>query len=225
MSVFDQTGQTILGDQHNIGGDLTLVNDTLFIASTVDEPFVSFPKLYRLKGPVIVTEKLDGTNAQIWIGDNGEFKVGSRTRWITPQKDNFGFARWAYDNQEALIATLGAGKHYGEWWGSGIQRGYGQKVKIFSLFNTSRWDKQYLLDSGIKHIDVVPILHTGAFDIAEFDRVLANLKVSGSIAAPGFMNPEGIVIYDTQSGVGFKRTYDYDETGKGKERDEHGNVV
>lgn len=195
------------------------------LVTELDEPFVSFPKLYRLRGPVIITEKLDGTNAQIYIGPNGEFKVGSRTRWITPEKDNFGFARWAYDNKALLIATLGEGKHYGEWWGSGIQRGYRLKTKVFSLFNTSRWDKLYLLESGLSQIDVVPVLYSGAFDTTAFDAVLTELKITGSIAAPGFMSPEGIVIYDTQSGTGFKKTYDYDDTGKGKEKDEHGNVI
>lgn len=189
------------------------------------EPFVSFPKLYRLKGPVIVTEKIDGTNAQIYISDT-EFKAGSRTRWITSNKDNFGFARWAYDNREDLTRVLGNGKHYGEWWGQGIQRGYGMKTKIFSLFNTTRWsDPETIALLGNFNISVVPVLYSGAFNTTEFDRILAELKVSGSIAAPGFMNPEGIVIYDTQSGIGFKKTYDYDDTGKNKERDEHGNTL
>lgn len=55
--------------------------------------FEAFPKLYRLTGPVIVTEKLDGTNAQIIITENGNLYAGSRTRLITSESDNFGFAR------------------------------------------------------------------------------------------------------------------------------------
>ena len=46
--------------------------------------FQDFPKMARLSREIIVTEKIDGTNAQICIGENGEFFVGSRTRWITP---------------------------------------------------------------------------------------------------------------------------------------------
>lgn len=190
----------------------------------MDEPFVSFPKLYRLRGPVIITEKIDGTNAQILI-DDGVFKVGSRTRWITPDNDNFGFATWAYANKNELILLLGPGKHYGEWWGKGIQRGYGMTVRVFSLFNTSRWDAKTLFESTTITIDVVPVLYTGPFNTTEFDCVMAELKTTGSHAAPGFMNPEGIVIYDTQSRTGFKRTYDYDESGKGKMRDKDGNVI
>ena len=52
----------------------------------------------------------------------------------------FGFARWVETNRERLITLLGPGLHFGEWWGSGIQRGYGltKGDKRFSLFNVER---------------------------------------------------------------------------------------
>jgi len=190
-----------------------------------NEVFTSFPKLYRLRGPVIVTEKLDGTNAQIMIsGDT--FKVGSRSRWITPQNDNHGFARWAYDNKDKLIEMLGDGRHYGEWMGAGIQRGYGLKEKRFYLFNTSRWNDPELKEKFKQYnVYVVPVLYNGVFDTKAFDQILLDMSLTGSVAISGFMRPEGIVIYDTQSGTGFKKTYDYDDTGKGGKRDIDGNVV
>lgn len=46
--------------------------------------FQEFPKIVRYSRDVIVTEKIDGTNACLFIGDDGEFLTGSRTRWITP---------------------------------------------------------------------------------------------------------------------------------------------
>lgn len=39
-----------------------------------------------------LTEKIDGTNAQVYIADDGRVVAGSRTRWISPEDDNFGFA-------------------------------------------------------------------------------------------------------------------------------------
>lgn len=189
--------------------------------------FQAFPKLQRLNGPVIVTEKIDGTNACIVIED-GEIAAQSRTKLITPAQDNHGFARWVYDNKEELIATLGEGRHFGEWWGKGIQRGYNLKTKVFSLFNTSRWNKQDLLLTKLNfQIDVVPVLFTGTFPevIEQLTIIMRELKARGSVAAPGFMNPEGVVIYDTRSGQGYKKTYDYDDTGKGGQKDEHGNVI
>jgi len=83
--------------------------------------FVKFGKIARLSRTVVITEKIDGTNGLIAIGEDGEFQVGSRNRWIAPENDNMGFARWAYENKDELMG-LGAGFHYGEWWGQGIQR-------------------------------------------------------------------------------------------------------
>ena len=55
--------------------------------------------------------------------------------------------------------------------------------------------------------------------------MLDQLRARGSYAAPGYNNPEGIVVYDTRSRQGYKKTFDYDDTGKGGQKDEHGNVV
>jgi hypothetical protein len=101
--------------------------------------FTGFPKIARFNREVIVTEKIDGTNAQIHIDDTGAvLTAGSRNKWITPTDDNAGFARWASENTAELL-RLGPGSHFGEWWGAGIQRRYGLTEKRFSLFNVSRW--------------------------------------------------------------------------------------
>lgn len=100
--------------------------------------FKAFPKLQRLSGPAFVTEKIDGTNACVHVdAETWVVTAQSRTRVITPGKnDNFGFAAWVQSNYYALADLLGPGYHYGEWWGQGIQRGYGLKERRFSLFNT-----------------------------------------------------------------------------------------
>lgn len=54
--------------------------------------FMEFPKIARLSRECIITEKIDGTNGQIFIDEDGKFLIGSRTRWITPENDNHGFA-------------------------------------------------------------------------------------------------------------------------------------
>ncbi len=172
--------------------------------------FTEFPKIARFSREIIVTEKIDGTNAQIFIGEDGEFLTGSRNRWITPENDNFGFSRWAHAHKDELMA-LGVGRHFGEWWGSGIQRGYGltNGEKRFSLFNTSRWEKER---PACCH--VVPVLWRSSFDDLEISIIMEDLKKCGSEAAPGFMDPEGIVIYHTAGNVSLKKTFEKDETGK-----------
>ena len=173
--------------------------------------FVQFQKIARLSREVVVTEKIDGTNGLIYIGDDGEFQVGSRTRWITPENDNYGFARWSYEHKDELM-SLGAGYHYGEWWGAGIQRGYGLKEKRFSLFNSFRWGDE--LGARPSCCCVVPVLYTGGFDTAKINEILSNLQTNGSKAAPGFMQPEGVVVYHIAGRVYFKKTIENDE-GKG----------
>jgi hypothetical protein len=193
-------------------------------------PFVEFPKIARLSRECIITEKIDGTNAQIRIGEDGSFLVGSRTRWITPGDDNFGFARWAYDHMDELM-HLGPGSHFGEWWGSGIQRGYGLKERRFSLFNVTRWclagQERQRIPCGDPRIEkwqellpaccgLVPVLFRGLFSTYESDVQINLLREFGSKAAPGFMNPEGIVVFHTAGNVGFKKTILKDEEPKSK---------
>lgn len=172
--------------------------------------FQTFTKIARLSREIVVTEKIDGTNGLIAIGEDGEFQVGSRNQWITPEKDNAGFARWAYEHKDELMA-LGVGFHYGEWWGQGIQRGYGLKEKRFSLFNTSRWSDDTVRPACCH---VVPVLYTGMFDTTKIEAVLEHLSYYGSIAAPGFMKPEGVVIYHTAGNLYFKKTIEGDESPK-----------
>lgn len=213
----------------------------------METEFIAFPKMGRLSREVIVTEKIDGTNGQIHIErysvdgraheapevlatkDQGDgtllaIRAGSRTRWLTRQTDNFGFAKWVQENADDLFG-LGEGRHFGEWWGHGIQRGYGLKEKRFSLFNTGRWIDTHTNYGGTPIAPqefapacchVVPIIYRGDFETALIRQALSMLKEQGSAAAPGFMKPEGIVIFHTATNVGFKKTIEDDEKGKQK---------
>ena len=176
--------------------------------------FVGFPKIARLSREVIVTEKIDGTNAQVYIEEDGAtIHAGSKGRWLTLENDNFGFARWVEEHREELL-RLGPGRHFGEWWGSGIQRNYGLKGKVFSLFNVTRWTDDALRPACCR---VVPIIHRGFFATDAIEGCLTGLRLLGSLAAPGFMRPEGIVVFHTAANVGFKKTLEKDEQPKGAE--------
>ncbi len=173
--------------------------------------FESFPKIPRLNRTIIITEKIDGTNAQVCITEDGKVYAGSRNRWITPDNDNQGFACWVKLHEDELRAGLGIGTHYGEWWGAGIQRRYGLLEKRFSLFNTHRWKD----DVRPKICSVVPTLYIGAFSQEKIQEVLEDLRTNGSKAAPGFMQPEGIVVFMSASHSMHKVTLDNDESPKG----------
>jgi hypothetical protein len=154
--------------------------------------------------------------------------AGSRNRWITPESDNFGFARWVKENEDALRIGLGPGQHFGEWWGQGIQRTYGLTEKRFSLFNVHRWKSTYNDGGEITGPDahrciqapvchVVPVLMRYTFDTQVVDVVLEQMARLGSTAAPGFMNPEGVVVYHTKSNQLYKKTLDKNDGHKGVE--------
>lgn len=176
-----------------------------------------FTKIARLRRDIVITEKLDGTNASILIdaasGDPRIMGVGSRTRWITPEDDNYGFARWVKANNDELL-KLGDGQHFGEWWGGGIQRKYGLSEKRFSLFNTYRWSDPEVRP---KCCHVVPVLGSSTtFDMALVDACVETLRKEGSRAAPGFMKPEGVIVFHAASKQLFKQTLEKDDKHKGE---------
>lgn len=175
--------------------------------------FVAFPKIPRLSREVVITEKIDGTSGCIYIGEDGCFQVGSRTRWLTRETgDNHGFLLWALMNKDELM-KLGTGTHFGEWWGSGIQRGYGlvKGEKRFSLFNVHRW-----ADAAIRPAccEVVPTIYRGMFTTDLMEEALNELKNHGSFASEGFQDPEGIVVYHSAANIYFKKTIKKDEQPK-----------
>jgi hypothetical protein len=67
-------------------------------------------------------------------------------------------------------------------------------------------------------VDVVPILASGLFADSLVESALNQLRVYGSMASPGFMRPEGIVVYHTAAGQYFKKTLEKDEQRKGEHK-------
>lgn len=173
--------------------------------------FEAFPKIPRLKREICITEKIDGTNAQVIVLPDGRVLAASRTRFITPEDDNMGFAKWVMAHEVELRDGLGIGRHYGEWWGIGIQRRYGLSEKRFSLFNADRWTK----NQPPSCCNVVPILYNGPWSQEAIELQLETLRSVGSIAAPWFMSPEGVVVYHRASKSLFKVLIDNDEAPKG----------
>lgn len=85
--------------------------------------------------------KLHGTNSAIQILADGTILTQSRSQFITPENDNAGFARWVNDNKHLWLDSKdGARKDviiYGEWCGSGIQKGVaisGIGKRVFAVF-------------------------------------------------------------------------------------------
>lgn len=149
----------------------------------------------------------------------------SRNRLIKPAStsdkaaDNYGFARWVWDNAAGLVRVLGPGLHFGEWWGHGIARNYGQASRHFSLFNTSRWKHLDVPEAREvinppEELRVVPVLSVHTLDTDLIRETLDALKFTGSHAAPGFESPEGICVYLPAARATFKVTFDDEHKGR-----------
>lgn len=198
----------------------------------IDIAFRGWPKTPRLFRDCVVTEKIDGTNAAIGIYPADQPVIGditkclftegvdgtmwliyaqSRNRIITPENDNYGFAKWVYDNATTLIADLGVGLHFGEWWGQGIQRGYGLDHREFSLFNTAKWASKVF---STWNLGAVPVLSQHTFSTNEVSRCIDMLNECGSLAAPGFKPAEGVVAYHSAASQVFKALIDNDHLPK-----------
>jgi hypothetical protein len=215
------------------------------------DTFVPFNKMPRLNRSCIVTEKIDGSNGCVVVLPDGTVKAGSRTRWVTPAQDNYGFAAWVLEH-EAELRGLGVGRHFGEWWGRGINRGYGLEDRRFSLFNVSRWhqdiwesDEQLRYQRELAEVarlmklpdiemipfgkapsprryvappaccSVVPVVWRGQFSSATVNGVCLHLAKTGSVAAPGYTNPEGVVCFMEASQHLYKVLIDNDHQPKG----------
>lgn len=203
--------------------------------------FQPWPKTPRLFRDIVITEKVDGTNSAVIIEevmfddpseidpnvlaviDRGPYRYAvaaqSRNRLITPGKttDNHGFARFVEENAEKLVDLLGPGRHYGEWWGKGIQGRYRVQFKGFALFNTEKHDGLYTWFSdtsiGDVLVEAMPVLYKGPYSEQRIRETLSELSADGSVVSP-FDSAEGIVVFHTQSRKVYKVTLDNNDKGK-----------
>lgn len=170
--------------------------------------FKPFPKIDNInKAYMHITQKIHGTNAQVFIypNESGELQLlcGSRTRWITPENDNYGFAAFVHQHKQEFIDKLGVGQHFGEWAGLGINSGEGLNYKVFVLFDFWKYPADRPLPPGCV---VVPVLYKGAMNLAMVEEAMNELKTNGSKLAPGFMRPEGVVTMIM--GVRYKKMFE-----------------
>ena len=163
--------------------------------------FKEWPKIPRGLGEqMTITEKIDGTNACVIVedglyGDDDKtcYVTGaqSRTRLITPQDDNYGFADWVERHKEDLAIKLGPGYHYGEWAGPGIQKNpHNLERKTLFLFNSDRWrDGRQQRPEGV---ECVPVLFEGPASRESIEATMAGLWTNAK--EKGY-HPEGVVIW------------------------------
>ncbi len=92
-----------------------------------------------LEGRCYVFPKIDGTNASVWMEDDGLPHAGSRNRELSLGNDNAGFCRWVKDNWKEFMPLLAAHPRYrvyGEWLVPHTLRTYREEA----------WRKFYIFD-------------------------------------------------------------------------------
>lgn len=213
------------------------IETTIPLPAGFSPEFIKYPKIPRWSRNVIITEKIDGMNGQILItaipndytsptliaykkeadsacayGTTWGMFVGSRNRLLTLNKsgDTHGFAAWCKERAEAVFDKLGPGRHFGEFWGKGINRNYGLDHNRFSLFRRDLWEGKELPPDFY----VVPKLGEGLVhhNTIYIPDICLNLLISnGSYACKGYMDPEGVVIFHTASGHLYKKYCKNDE--------------
>lgn len=173
-----------------------------------EEPeFRRWSSIERLEQQITITEKVHGSNAQILVTETGEVLAGSRERWLNRVQDNYGFCTHITEHADEIRELLGPGRHFGEWYGAGINSGYGLKEKRLALFDT-RWT-----DKPIPSwCDVVPVLYAGFYSSSIIDETMSRLRAGGSVIQPGFIGAEGVVVRFERTGVLMKKVFTLEET-------------
>jgi len=153
--------------------------------------------LFDAREPVIVTEKLHGTNGRFVVDAAGNLHVGSHRTW----KQVDGTTVWArvaeqYGLREKLARHPGL-VFFGEVYGSGVQdmtygHGAGRlSLAFFDVFDSVTGDylshaaAEALLDQLT--LPTVPVLYRGPLDVALLSRLAEEDSVHGGIR-------EGVVV-------------------------------
>mgnify|MGYP003385186554 CR=1 FL=1 len=160
------------------------------------ESYNNFPDLLQEGELVIVTEKIHGANAK-YVFHNGTFFMGSRGRWLRPDKDH-AWSRACTDEMKAWCELYPDTVLYGEVYGAvqSLKYGIGEKGVIkfaaFAAYNAHTghwWSLNELFTTGlpmVPHVATFPwVTGTDAFLWAEDDSTVET-------APPGHMR-EGLV--------------------------------
>ena len=176
--------------------------------------YSSFPSIERLENIYcVISEKIDGTNGLIEINETN-VRFGSRNRYISFSDDNAGFANF-FKDYEARFKDAAKDittdksyplRIYGEWFGRGIQRGYGLKDKFFMPFSSFYSEK--LIEYQVPNVITPNIMYTGKFSMEVVDTCMQQLKLNGSGVVKDYKQPEGIVIFFPKYNFRLKETFD-----------------
>lgn len=152
-------------------------------------------------GTCYVFPKIDGTNASVWLGDDGQIKAGSRTRELSHESDNAGFYAYVQTSEKLLgfFSKYPGVRLYGEWLVPHSLKTYEDSAwRKFYIFDTCREDgilipyDEYLPMIQEFDLDYIPALKI--FTNASVDDFRAYLEVNKFLIQENQGIGEGIII-------------------------------
>lgn len=152
-------------------------------------------------GTCYVFPKIDGTNASVWLGDDGQIKAGSRTRELSRESDNAGFYTYVQTSEKLLgfFSKYPVVRLYGEWLVPHSLKTYEDSAwRKFYIFDTCREDgilipyDEYLPMIQEFGLDYIPALKI--FTNASVDDFRAYLEVNKFLIQENQGIGEGIII-------------------------------
>lgn len=144
--------------------------------------------------------KLDGTNASVWLGDDGYIKGGSRNRTLSLENDNAGFYNYAI-REETLVNYVHNFPNnilYGEWLVPHTLKTYRgdcwRKFYVFDVWNGERYLPYDLYRPQMEEFGIEYIPCTTIGKNISFDQLLECVKKNTLYVEDGQGIGEGIVI-------------------------------
>ena len=154
------------------------------------------------QGTTYVFPKLDGTNAQVWLNEDGTIGAGSRNRTLSIHNDNAGFMNWVVtqDNIFHFLMNHPTITLYGEWLVPHSLKTYRDDAwRKFYIFDAFDRDSETFLDYetmkvlldryGLDYLAPIAIIRNGTRE--HFERCLKN---NVFLIKDGMGVGEGIVI-------------------------------
>lgn len=168
-------------------------------------------------GKCYIFPKIDGTNANVWLDENGEVKAGSRNRELTLEKDNQGFDAMAVNDKRIADYLKKHPTHrlYGEWLVPHSLKTYRDNAwRNFYIFDVAvdnpenadgvdylSYDEYKLLleEYGLDYIPCMKVIVNG-----NYDNFIKELDNNNFLIKDGMGAGEGVVIknYDYRNRYG-----------------------
>jgi ATP-dependent RNA circularization protein (DNA/RNA ligase family) len=158
-----------------------------------------------LDGQVYVFPKIDGTNASVWMNEEGAFCAGSRNRILGLSNDNAGFMNWCTTSPQSEMFATFLKSHpnlylYGEWLVPHSLKTYREAAwrdfYVFDVLDTTQGlllsyeaYRPLLEEHGINYIPPLAVIKN-----PDPDNIMRILDKNGYLIEDGKGVGEGIVL-------------------------------